>query len=181
MVIQHKPASLPDEQLKMRYPFNSLSGIALGQILQQVREYGTIGPEDLQAFIQLLQAAFRNPDQVGPAEWKILEIKQKNRVFSQYYADSQVIAADLDWNPSDLRTALTMVLAVQMKDSFTYRDMPEEFPAFVMVWQKWDNQILQRRAEKVANNNGCGIGFASSKPPPSLRAPDTAPAATVVG
>jgi hypothetical protein len=35
----------------MRYAFNRLRGIALGQILPYVREDGTIGLEDLPAFI----------------------------------------------------------------------------------------------------------------------------------
>jgi hypothetical protein len=46
----------------MRNSFNHLRGIALGQILPHVRENGTIGLEDLPAFIQLLEAAFGDPD-----------------------------------------------------------------------------------------------------------------------
>jgi len=72
------------------------------------------------------------------------EITKKNSEFSQYYAEFQVIAADLDWNPSALQNALRMGLSEEMKDSFTYSDMPEELPAFVMVCQKRDNQIRQR-------------------------------------
>jgi hypothetical protein len=141
MVIQHKPASFPDEQSKMRYAFNRLRGIALGQILPHVREDGTIGLEDLPAFIQLLEAAFGDPDPVATAKRIMREVKQKNREFSQYYAEFQVIAADLDWNPSALRNALRMGPSEEMKDSFTYSDMPEELPAFVTVYQKRDNQI----------------------------------------
>jgi len=181
MLIRHKPASFPDEQSKMRYAFNRLRGVALGQILPHVREDGTIGLEDLPAFIQLLEAAFGDPDRVATAERKMREIKQKNREFSQYYAEFQVIAADLDWNPSALRNALRMGLSEEMKDSFTYSDMPEELPAFVTVCQKRDNQIRQRRAEKVAQNRGSGIGFASSRPPPAPKAPEAAPAGTVAG
>jgi hypothetical protein len=47
------------------------------------------------------------------------EIKQNNSEFSQYYAEFQVIAADLDWNPSALWNALRMGLSEEMKDSFT--------------------------------------------------------------
>jgi hypothetical protein len=36
MVIRHKPASFPDKQSKMRYAFNRLRGIALGQILPHI-------------------------------------------------------------------------------------------------------------------------------------------------
>jgi len=128
----------------MRYAFNRLRGIALEQILPYVREDGTIGLEDLPAFIQLLEAAFGDSDRVATAEHKMREIKQKNREFSQYYAEFQDIAANLDWNPSALRNALRMGLSEEMTDSFTYGNMPEELPAFVMVCQKWDNQTRQR-------------------------------------
>jgi len=181
MVIWHKPASFPDEQSKMRYTFNCLRGIASAQILRYIREDGTIGLEDLPAFIQLLEAAFGNPDRVATAERKMREIKQKNREFSQYYAEFQVIAAYLDWNPSALRNALRIGLSEEMKDSFTYSDMPDNLPAFVMVCQKWDDQIQQRRAEKSAQNKGWGIGFASPRPPPSPMAPGTVPAGSIAG
>jgi hypothetical protein len=163
----------------MRYAFNRLRGVALGQILPHVREDGTIGLEDLPAFIQLLEAAFGDPDRVATAEQKMREIKQKNREFSQYYAEFQVIAADLDWNPSALRTALRVGLSEEMKDSFTYSDMPEELPAFVTVCRKRNNLIRQWRAEKAAQNKRSGIGFASPRPPPTPKAPEAAPAGTV--
>jgi hypothetical protein len=51
MVIRHKLTSFPDEQSKMRYTFNRLRGIALGQILPYIREDGTIGLDDRPAFI----------------------------------------------------------------------------------------------------------------------------------
>jgi hypothetical protein len=68
MVIQHKPASFPDEQSKMPYAFNRLRGIPLGHILPHVREDGTIGLEDIPALIQLLEAAVGDPDRVATAE-----------------------------------------------------------------------------------------------------------------
>jgi len=182
MVIQHKQASFPDEQSKMRYIFNRLRGISLGQILPHVQKDGTIGLQDLPAFIQLLEAAFGDPDRVAPAERKMREIQQKNPEFSPYYAEFQVIAADLDWNPSALRNVLRMGLSKEMKDSFTYSYMPEGLPAFVTVCQQWDNQIGQRRSEKAAQNRGAGTGFASSpKPPTPPKYPGGAPAGTVAG
>jgi len=79
--------------------------------MPHVREDRTIGLEDQPAFIQLLEAAFGDPDRVATAERQMREINQKNREFSQYYAEFQVIAADLDWNPSALRNALRMGLS----------------------------------------------------------------------
>jgi hypothetical protein len=62
MVICYTPRRFPDEQSKMRYAVNRLSGLALNQILQQGQESGEVGLEDLPAFIQLLEAAFGDPD-----------------------------------------------------------------------------------------------------------------------
>jgi hypothetical protein len=109
------------------------------------------------------------------------EIKQKNCEFSQYYDEFKGIAADLDWNSLALRNALRMGLSEEMKDSFTYSDMPEELPAFVTVCQKQDNQIQQQRAATAAQNIGGGAGFASPRPPPAPKARETAPAAMVAG
>jgi hypothetical protein len=44
-----------------------------------------------------------------------------------------VIAADLYWNPSGLENTLRMELSKEMKDSFTYSDMPVDLLAFVTV------------------------------------------------
>jgi hypothetical protein len=183
MVIRHTPSRFPDEQAKMRYAFNRLSGLALKQILPHVRDNGDIGLADLPAFIQLLEAAFGDPDRVATAERAMKDIKQKNREFSLYYAEFQVIAADLDWNPSALRNALRSGLSEEMKDSFIHTDMPDELPAFVTLCQKRDNQIRQRKAEKAAQHK-----WTSSPGPPSAprapappKAPEMAPAGTVAG
>jgi hypothetical protein len=109
------------------------------------------------------------------------EITQQDREFCQYYAEFEVIAADLDWNPLSLRNALRVGLSEEMKDFFTCSDIPEELPAFMTVCQKRDNQIRLRQAEKVAQNKETGIGFASPRPPPPPKAPDTAPARTIAG
>jgi len=183
MVIRHTPSRFPDEQAMMRYAFNRLSGIALKQILPHVRENREVGLENLPAFIQLLEAAFGDPDRVATAERNMKEIKQKNREFSLYYAEFQVIAADLDWNPSALRNALRSGLSEEMKDSFIHTDMPEELPAFVTLCQKRDNQIQQRKAEKAAQHKWTTSAGSPSAPrtPVPPRAPEVAPAGTVAG
>jgi hypothetical protein len=96
MVIRHKPSTFPNEQSKMRYALNRLSGLALKEILPHIRENGEVGLEGLPAFLQLLEAAFGHPDRVATAERNMLEIIQKNQEFSQYYAEFQVIGADLE-------------------------------------------------------------------------------------
>jgi len=135
MVIRHKPASFPDTQSKISYAFNRLRGIGLGQIVPHVWEDGEIGLENF--------PAFGDPDRVATAKLKKRETKQKNREFSQYYAEFEALAVDLDCNPSALRNALHMRLSEEMKNSFTYSYMPEGLPACVTVCQKRDNQIRQ--------------------------------------
>jgi len=61
MGIRDKPRSIPDEQSKMRYAFNRLTGFALKQILPHVRENGEVGLDGLPAFINLLEAAVGDP------------------------------------------------------------------------------------------------------------------------
>jgi hypothetical protein len=109
------------------------------------------------------------------------EIKQKNRAFPQYYAEFQIIAADLDWNPSACQNALRIGFSEEMKDSFTFSDMCEELPAFVTVCSKQDTQIRQWRAEKASQNTRVGVCFASPRPPPVPTDPERAPAGTVAG
>jgi hypothetical protein len=121
-------------------------------MLPHVWQNGEIDLGDLTAFIQLLEAAFGDPDRVVTWEWNMRDIKQRTGEFSQYYAEFQVITADLDWNPSALRNALRSGLSEQMKDSFIHTDMPDELPVFVAVCQKRDNQIRPRRAEKAAQH-----------------------------
>jgi hypothetical protein len=183
MVICHTPSRFPDEQAKMWHAFTRLSGLALKQILPHVRDNGDIGLEDLPAFIQHLEAAFRDPDQVATAERNMMEIKHKNREFFQYYAEFQVIAADLDWNPSALRNALSSGLSEQMKHSFIHTDMQDELPAFVTLCQKGDNQIRQRKAEKATQHKWTTLTGSPSAPraPVLPKAPEAAPAGTVAG
>ena len=183
MVIRHTPSMFPNEQANMRYAFNRLSGLAMKQIIPYVWENGEIGLGDLPAFIQLLEASFGDPGRVATAERNMKEIKQMNQELFLYYAQFQVIAADLDWNPSALRNALRTGFSEEMKDSFIPTDMPDQPPAFVTLCQKWDNQIRQRKGEKAAQHQWTSsIGSPSApRAPATPKVPEAAPAGTVAG
>jgi len=75
MIIRHKPNSFPNDQSKMRYAFNRLGTPSLRQILPHVREHREIDLGNLTGLIQLLEAAFGNPDRVATAERNMWEIK----------------------------------------------------------------------------------------------------------
>jgi hypothetical protein len=125
----------------MRCSFHRLRGVASIQLLRHVQESGELWQEDLQACIQLLEAAFEDPEWVATVERKMREISPKHSEFSQFYAEFEAIAADLDWNPSALRNTLRMELAEEIQHSMTYSDIPEELPAFITVCQTRDFQI----------------------------------------
>jgi hypothetical protein len=181
MIIRHKPNSFPDEQSKVGYGFNRFSGLALQQILPHVQQDGELDLGDLTAFMQLLEAAFGDPDRVATVERNMREIKKKNREFSQYYAEFHVIAADLDCNPSAHQYALRSGLSEQMKDSIIYTDMPDELPAYVTLCQKRDTQIRQRKVEKATQHKWTpSIGSPSApRAPAPPKTPEVASAGTV--
>jgi hypothetical protein len=79
-----------------------------------------------------------------------------NCEFSQYYAEFQVIAANLDWIPSALRIAMKSGLSEENKDSFRHTDMQDELPVLVTFCQKQEKQIQQRLVEKADQNKWVG-------------------------
>jgi len=81
--------------------------------------------EGLPPLIQLGEAACGVPERVATVDWNMWEVKQNNSEFSQYNVEGQVIATDLDRNPSALRNSLTMGSSEKIKDCFTSSDMPE--------------------------------------------------------
>jgi len=62
---------------------------------------------------------------------------------SQDYAEFQLIAADVDYNPAALLNALSITLFEAIKDSLTHSDMAEDLPALVTVDHKRDKHIRQ--------------------------------------
>jgi hypothetical protein len=62
--------------------------------MPHVSDNGEIGLENLPAFVQLLEVAFRHADWIALAKRKMQEIKQMNCECPQYYAELQVIVAD---------------------------------------------------------------------------------------
>jgi len=71
-------------------------------------------------------------------EQTIWEIKKIHHKFCQQFAESQVIAANFNWNLLALKSTLRMELLEEMQKAFPYTDMPEELPVFVAMCQKRD-------------------------------------------
>jgi len=141
-----------------------------------------LGWKTKQSFLTLLEAAFGDPGQVSITGQMMQDIKPMNTEFSQYYAESQVIAADHNCNHLALRNAQWMVLSEEMKNSFTCSHMLEEHCVSVMVCQKRDHHIRQWRMEQVAHITAGWLGFApSSRLPTPPKDPVVAQAGMAAG
>ena len=76
-------------------------------------------------------------------------LKQANREFSLYYAEFQRYAADVQWNESAKRTALTRGLSTEIKDTLVLTsDIPSKFSEYPTFLQRLDNRIKACEAEK---------------------------------
>lgn len=64
--------------------------------MPHVPQDGRFRLTDLPAVIHFLEAAFWDPDRVATTEQKMEVITYKTHVFSPYYAEFQVIAANLN-------------------------------------------------------------------------------------
>ena len=97
--LQLKTQTITDQQTRLRYSVSHLSGPAFDQVASFVQT-GTITLPNIDSLIQILEAAFGNPNRYATAARKINSLRQGNKEFSSYYAEFQRYAADLDWNES---------------------------------------------------------------------------------
>jgi hypothetical protein len=62
--------------------------------------------EDIEALIKILEAAFRDPDEVRIASVELDYLTQGNCEFSIYYAEFQYLMAILDYDSKAKKAAL---------------------------------------------------------------------------
>ena len=80
MKLQGDDAQFPTEQHKRRYTVGLLQGNAFAQIQPDILET-TINFTNVTALLNILEAAFGDPDHTGTAERKLESLKQTNRDF----------------------------------------------------------------------------------------------------
>lgn len=74
-----------DDQYKLCYVY----GFLMGNVEKQIQLYvlaDRINYKNVEAFVTILKAACRDPDQVGITSAKLDKLSQGNKEFSQYYA-----------------------------------------------------------------------------------------------
>jgi hypothetical protein len=130
-----------DDQHKLRYVYGYLKGNAQNQIQPYVQT-DKISLDDVEALINILEAAFGDPDKVGTASGELDRLMQGNREFSIYYAEFQRLMAILDYDSKAKKAALKRGLSKELQASLIYQtDEPEDFDKFVELCMKLDYQI----------------------------------------
>ena len=176
-----KPRAFNTEQKKLRYAVGCLRGIALAQLMPHCDEIsGEVKLKSLKSLVDLLDLAFGDQDKAATAKRELLRLKQRDREFSQYYAEFQRYVADVKWNVEAQLDALRNGLSNELKDSLQHTEIPEDLVEFVKLCSKRDSQIRARTDERKSGRWEGGY----KKPDPTTNttsAPETAPAGTVAG
>src|SRR5258705_10890185 len=135
-----KVATFPDEQAKLRLAINCLTGDAMDQIQQYIKD-DSVGLKDLAALIEILEEAFRNPNQVAEAEAKLCNLQQGSREFTAYYAEFQRYASEVKWDETAKLSALRRGLAYRLQNNLVTVDKdPDTIATFVALSNKRDTK-----------------------------------------
>ena len=118
-----------------------LQGNAFAQIQPYILET-TINFTNVMALLNVLEAAFGDPDRTGTAERKLETLKQATRDFSTYYAELSRHVANTQWNHAAKKTALSRGLSNVIKDALALADqVPEAYGEFPSYLQCLENRI----------------------------------------
>jgi hypothetical protein len=103
--------------------------------------------EDIEASIQILEAAFSDPDEVRTASGELDLLTQGNCEFSIYLSELQCLIAILDYDSKAKKGTLKQGLSKELPASLVYQtDEPEDFDNFVEVCMKLDYRIRAHAA-----------------------------------
>ena len=148
MKLQGDDARFPTEQHKLRYTVGLLQGNAFAQIQPNILKT-TINFTNVTALLNVLEAAFSDPDRTGTVERKLESLKQTNRNFSTYYAEFSRHVANTQWNDAAKKTALSRALSDEIKDALALANqVSEAYGEFATYLQHYDNRIRAREAER---------------------------------
>lgn len=129
------------EQAKMAYTINRLEGRALAQIQPFVNDEGVITLDNVATVIQTLQIAFGDPDRAATARHKLQSLRQGNKEFSVYFAEFQMLVAELNWDATATMDALRNGLSIDIIEKLIGLPQPSSYQEFVTTCQTLDSQI----------------------------------------
>jgi hypothetical protein len=133
------PGEFPNEQVKLQYAFSRLEGAALEQLIHLVKD-DCVNLGNFEAFVTLLEEAYRDPDHINTTEQALAKLCQGNRDFVTYYTEFQCLIADINWNDAANRMALHRGLCEELKDILSIQELPEDWSRYVVLVKRWDMQ-----------------------------------------
>ena len=140
-------------------------GLLQGNAFAQIQPYilkTTINFSNVAALLNVLEAAFGDPDRTGTAERKLESLKQANRDFCTYYAEFSRHVANTQRSDAPKKTALSRGLRNEIKDALAVANqVPDAYGVFASYLQRLNNRIRAREAER------------NRRPPPQAPAPKT--------
>ena len=125
MKLQRDDARFPTKHYELRYTVGLLQGNAFAQIQPCILET-TIDFTNVTALLNVLEAAFGDPDRTWTVERKLESLKQTNRDFSTYHAEFSHHVANTQWNDAAKKTTLSQGLSNEIKDAHAYPDQVPE-------------------------------------------------------
>ena len=142
MKLQWDSHRFPSDQHRVRYTMRLLTDQAFTQIEPYIRE-DRIELASVTELLKVLEIAFGDPDCESTAERKLEVLKQANQEFSLDYAKFQHYAADVQWNESAKRTALTRGLSTEIKDALVLTsDIPSKFSEYTTFLHQEKQKLL---------------------------------------
>jgi hypothetical protein len=161
-----------DDQHKLHHVYGYLKGNAQNQI-QPYIETDKISLQDIEALINILEAAFGDPDEVRMASGELDHLMQGNREFSIYYGKFQHLMAILDYDSKAKKAALKRGLSKELQASLVYQtDEPEDFDKFVELCMKIDYRIrAHSNLSRRPNNSHLTITKATPSAPRMMSHP----------
>jgi len=134
------PSRFSTPALRMGYTFNQLEGRAQAQILPFVQNWAfQLGDTDY--IIQILEAAFDDPDPAATARTKLLSLKQGKKEFTAYFAEFQMLMSKLNWGEHAKLDALKEGVSIELRCQLLGQTQSLSFDQFVGLCQQLDSEI----------------------------------------
>jgi hypothetical protein len=133
-----------------------LRGRALDQILPYIKENGNRWAlNDVEDVIKILQRTFGDPDERATARFKLQNLRQNNREFSDYYAEFSRLVAELGWDEAATMDALRNGLSLELHEKLVGAPPTTTMHEFVEQCQKLDSQLRAlENLRKLRTNRG---------------------------
>lgn len=122
------------------YAISRLEGNALSQVLPLVRSATDINIDSIDKFLQILEAAFGDPDKKGTAQRKIRTLRQTSRSFHEYLADFQRYIVDTGYDEEARLACLIDGLSQELKSMLVYIPTPKTMVEAIETLQSLENR-----------------------------------------